>query len=113
MYRFLLFVVFEGEAANKPEKSGFFICFYLASVRPRVVLTRRDKVRLPLALSSLIKPIFPKTLQKPYQHCVTKLMGGLVSRRRVATFCFHIGSSGLKKQMHSKPVVRRCCHPPA
>ena len=63
MYRFLLFVVFEGEAANKPEKSGFFICFYLASVRPRVVLTRKDKVRLPLALSSLIKPkIFPKAL---------------------------------------------------
>jgi hypothetical protein len=66
MYRFLLFVVFEGEAANKPEKSCFFICFYLASVRPRVVLTRRDKVRLPLALSSLIKakifPFFPKAI---------------------------------------------------
>jgi len=36
---------------------------------------------------------------------MTKLMGGLVSRRRVATFCFHIGSSGLKKRC----FLSLCC----
>ena len=46
------------------ENHVFSFFFYWASLRPRLVLTRKDKVRLPLALSSLIKPIFPKNFTK-------------------------------------------------
>ena len=112
--RFLLFVVFEGEAANKPGKSCFFILFLLGlSSTQGGAYTKRQSATPPRTIQP-DQAHFSKNFTKALSALRDQAYGRFgLAQTSGLFFCFHIGSSGLQKRMLFKPAVRKCCHPPA